>query len=180
MYIIQFETGVYSTAGDGDPARTLKLENAERFSCNIVARTKLDSILNNIKPFRKLPNAQVMWLDEISMNLTNVESSEKMKIIVFEWKGGEQDWVFAESIEDAKEFYIKHTGCENLQGCEVTIVPEKDWADNYLINASESEPDPNEEGYNEEDYFNGYKIIESFAQYAARNSITDLMATTEF
>ena len=42
------------------------------------------------------------------------------------------------------------------------------------------EPDEEDEDYNEEDYSCGLKIIESFAEYAKRNTITDMIATTEY
>jgi hypothetical protein len=66
MYIIEFEKGVYSTKGKGDPARTLKLSNAQIFSDNMQARKILADILEEIKPYRKFPNAKVRWVDEVS------------------------------------------------------------------------------------------------------------------
>jgi len=66
MYIIEFEKGVYATKGNGDPSRTLKVENAQRFSDEISAKTKLDIIIERIKPYRKFSNPQIRWVDEIS------------------------------------------------------------------------------------------------------------------
>ena len=37
-----------------------------------------------------------------------------------------------------------------------------------------------DEPYNENDYRNGYKIIESFADYAKREKSTDIICTTEY
>ena len=37
-----------------------------------------------------------------------------------------------------------------------------------------------EEDYNEDDYSCGLKIIETFAEYAERNTTTDMIATTEY
>jgi hypothetical protein len=71
MYIIEFEKGVYSTKGKGDPSRTLKLENAQRFSDNMRARKILADILEQIKPYRNFPNAKVRWVDEVSGALAN-------------------------------------------------------------------------------------------------------------
>ena len=71
MYIIEFEKGVYSTKGVGDPARTLKIENARRFSNNVYAKTILTNILQEIKLFRKFPNAKIRWIDEVTNIFTN-------------------------------------------------------------------------------------------------------------
>ena len=66
MYIIEFEKGVYSTKGKGDPARTLKVENAQCFSDNVEAKIALTDILEEIKTWRKFPNACIRWRDEVS------------------------------------------------------------------------------------------------------------------
>jgi len=66
MYIIEFEKGVYSTKGKGDPARTLKLENAQGFRDKVRAREVLADILNEIKPWRKFPNARVRRRNEVT------------------------------------------------------------------------------------------------------------------
>ena len=71
MYIIEFEKGVYYTKGKGDPSRTLKIENAQSFSDNMRARKILADILEEIKPWRKFPNARVRWRDEVSGVLAN-------------------------------------------------------------------------------------------------------------
>ncbi len=71
MYIIEFEKGVYSTKGKGDPARTLKVENAQSFSDNVQAKIVLTDILEEIKPWRKFPNACIKWRDEVSGALAN-------------------------------------------------------------------------------------------------------------
>jgi len=71
MYIIEFEKGVYSTKGKGDPARTLKVENAQSFSDNVQAKIVLTDILEEIKTWRKFPNACIRWRDEVSGALGN-------------------------------------------------------------------------------------------------------------
>ena len=70
MYIIEFEKGVYATKGSGDPARTLKVENAQRFSNKVAAKTKLGITLEKIKPYRKFSNPKVRWVDEVTGELT--------------------------------------------------------------------------------------------------------------
>jgi len=72
MYIIEFEKGVYSNKGKGDPARTLKIENAQRFSDNAQAKEALTDILEEIKAWRKFPNACIRWLNEVSGALKNI------------------------------------------------------------------------------------------------------------
>jgi hypothetical protein len=103
-----------------------------------------------------------------------------MKIYVFKWSGGQEDWVFAPTMKDAKEFYLKFTGCGDLSSCEVQIVSKKEWKTHFILDINEAEPDPEEVEYNEEDYSCGYKIEETFADYAKSNTTTDLIATTEF
>ena len=49
-----------------------------------------------------------------------------------------------------------------------------------MLDINEPEPDPDEENYDESEYDCGYKIQETFAEYAARETTTDFIATTEF
>ncbi len=103
-----------------------------------------------------------------------------MNIYIFEYFSGEKDWVFAPTMKEAKGFYLKHTDCGDLDGYTVKIVPKKEWGNHYILDINESEPDPDEIEYNEDDYSGGYKIQETFAEYAARNTQTDMICTTEF
>ena len=103
-----------------------------------------------------------------------------MKIYEFVHSEGETDWVFAPNIKEAREFYERHTGSDHID-CKVKSGKKSAWKDMYLLDTSESEPDDlDEDEYNEYDYCNGYKIIETFADYAEKNTITDMIATTEF
>ncbi len=68
MYIIEFEKGVYSTKGKGDPSRTLKAENAQVFNDNVEAKKVLADILEEIKPWRKFPNACIKWRNEVDVS----------------------------------------------------------------------------------------------------------------
>ncbi len=102
-----------------------------------------------------------------------------MRIYVFKWNP-EKDWVFAPTMKEAREFYLNFTACGNLEGCEVKVVPKKDWGNNYILDINESEPDPDEVEYDEDDYCNGYKIEQTFSEYAENNTITDMIATTEY
>lgn len=101
-----------------------------------------------------------------------------MRIYKFEHENGAIDWVFAPSIYDAKKFYLNHTGCSDLDEYKISTVFENEWADNYILDINDTEPEWVE--YNEDDYVNGYKIQETFAEYAARHTEIDIIATTEY
>lgn len=103
-----------------------------------------------------------------------------MKIYEFKWSKTSIDWVFAPNEKEAIEFYINVTSCGDVEGCEVNEVPKKDWKNMYILDVNESEPDEDEVEYNEDDYSCGYKIECSFAEYAARETQTDMIATTEY
>jgi hypothetical protein len=109
----------------------------------------------------------------------NKKQSTNMKIYEFTYSGGETDWVFAPSKKAAKKFYIAFTSCGDLTETEVKKVPKNKWSEMYLLDIENTEPDEDEE-YNEEDYSCGYKIIESFVDYAKKNSVIDMIATTDF
>jgi hypothetical protein len=86
-----------------------------------------------------------------------------MNIYEFKFSNGGKDWVFAPDLKTAKEFLSSHTGCDDLvHGCKVTCIPESKW-DSFLV----LDPDSNE-------------TIETFAQYAARETKTDIIATTAY
>ena len=100
-----------------------------------------------------------------------------MNIYEFSYSAGETDWVFAPNIKEAKGFYLSFTDCGDLTLATVKRVPKSKWNEMYLVDPNESEPD---DDYEEDDYACGYKIIETFADYARRNTITDMIATTEY
>ena len=103
-----------------------------------------------------------------------------MKIFEFAYPKGETDWIFAPDIKEAKKFYLNYTGCGDLEGVKIKDIPKSEWKNQYLIDPEDTEPDEDEEGYNEDDYWAGMKIIETFAEYAERNTVTDMIATTEY
>lgn len=90
-----------------------------------------------------------------------------MKIYEFDY-GGATDWVFAPNIKEARKFYIQFSECGDLDGCTVKSVPKSKWSEMTIINPDEF----NEEGE--------YQVIETFKEYAERNTQTDIIATTEF
>lgn len=104
-----------------------------------------------------------------------------MKIFKFYWKDVDAtDWVYAHDKEDAEDFYLGFTQCGDLEGCVIRELPEEEWSTTFITDINEAEPDPDEVDYDEDDYCCGFKIQESFAEYAKRNSTTDMIATTEF
>ena len=102
-----------------------------------------------------------------------------MNIYEFRHFGGEKYWVFAPDIKKAKDFYLRFNGCVDLSSTNVKTVPKSKWGEMYLLDPNESEPN-NEEEYNEDDYLFGLKIKETFAEYAQRNTVTAMIATTEY
>jgi len=102
-----------------------------------------------------------------------------MKIYEFVHSEGETDWIFAPNIKEAREFYQRHTGSDPIE-CNVKAVKKSAWKNMCLLDTDEPGPDFDDVNYNEEDYCNGYKIISTFADYAENNTVTDLIATTEF
>ena len=100
-----------------------------------------------------------------------------MNIYEFKWDVGSTDWVFAPTMKEAKVFYMNFTGCYDLTSTTVKRVLKSKWNEMYLLDIDESEPD---EDYNEDDYSCGLKIIETFAEYAQRNTRTDMISTTEY
>jgi hypothetical protein len=71
MYIIEFEKGVYSMKGKGDPSITLVVTNAQSFSNENEANKVLHKILDEIKTWRTFPNSKIRWRDEVSGALAN-------------------------------------------------------------------------------------------------------------
>ncbi len=61
-YIIEFEEGVYYAGWDGDPGRTLKLENAMIFETKRLAEKILERELEN-NPHRKYKNSKLITVD---------------------------------------------------------------------------------------------------------------------
>jgi|SRR5690554_5895573 len=108
-----------------------------------------------------------------------------MKIFEFQkiGKAGNSDWIFAIDKEDAIEFYLGFTGLfrSDLNDYKITEIPKDKWSENYILDISDIEPcEFGCEDYNEDDYFHGFKIIETFAEYAERNTCTDIIATTDY
>ena len=112
-----------------------------------------------------------------------------MKIFEFKYKSGEIDWVLATDKEDAIEFYMNHNEiCKGDLPEEIIDIPSVEWGNMYVIDINEPEPNKSDlvyeidypDGHNEDDYFNGYKILYTFKEYAEDNVHTSIIATTEY
>jgi len=58
-YMVELETGVYLTDGEGDPPRTLIRDNAALYGDKGTALAALDRA-RKVAPFRKFKNAQIL------------------------------------------------------------------------------------------------------------------------
>lgn len=106
-----------------------------------------------------------------------------MNIYSFTYKDGQTDWVFALNIKEAKSFYLLETGCGDLTDTTVKAVPKSEWDKSYMLDVNAPRWDEDDPDDSEEDYCGGYKIEETFAQYAERNkdnTVSDMICTTEF
>jgi len=108
-------------------------------------------------------------------------SGLNMKVFVFNFDGA-KDWVLSHDKERAEEFYKNETSNWNLDGYEVTELSEKQMKEHYILDPNETEPDPEEEEYNEDDYCNGCKVIESFYNYALdeNNHYSHIICSNEY
>lgn len=92
-----------------------------------------------------------------------------MKIFEFYWPEVEAtDWVYAYDKEYAKDFYLGFTQCGDLKGCVVREIPEEDWDKHDILDVDSLDDEGN------------YKVLKTFKEYAEENSITGMIATTEF
>lgn len=107
-----------------------------------------------------------------------------MKIYKFEHnvKGGETYWVCAPNIKKARDFYSSETGVNSFEDAIVKALTKKELESNCLLDLNESEPDWDEyDGeLTENDFCNGYLIVESFADYLKTAKHTDMVATTAY
>lgn len=102
-----------------------------------------------------------------------------MKIYEFEYDG-DKDWVYAPNKKEAIDFYKGHIGTTDLKGTNINIIPKNRWNQIFILDINETEPDPEEVEYDEDDYLNGYKIEQTFAEYAQKNRRTDIISTTVY
>jgi hypothetical protein len=63
MYIVELEKGVWLAPGQGDPARTLKIENAKQYKRKNWAKYGL-KMARNYRPFEK---AKIKLVDECAL-----------------------------------------------------------------------------------------------------------------
>ena len=101
-----------------------------------------------------------------------------MKIFKFKEIEGVTVFVFAPSELEAIEFYKHEYDLNDLSEYQITEVEQHLWPMIYIIDPDEQEP-YEQEDYNQDEYSGGYKIIESFAEYAARETQIDIICTSE-
>jgi hypothetical protein len=93
----------------------------------------------------------------------------------------DKDWVFAESEDDAIEFYCNEI---NATKDEIIIVeiPESKWSEFYFLDANEYYDDEaiEESGLDEDDFLNGYKITSTFADYVKDLVHPEIIASSEY
>jgi hypothetical protein len=108
--------------------------------------------------------------------------SIKMKIYEFRHNAGATDWVIAPNISEARDFFLRIAGCGDFEDMTVKSVAKSKWPTMYILDFHAREWDEDYPNNKEDDYCNGYKIEETFADYAARNQGPgcDMIATTEF
>ena len=102
---------------------------------------------------------------------------------IFKFEGDETDWYADTDLESAKKHYISHIGGHefDLEGVEITEVLKSEWRDNYIVDPEELKPAEGEEGfegYSEDDYCNGRKIIDTFEGIMKTLKSHDLIAST--
>ena len=95
---------------------------------------------------------------------------------VFEFKRVEDtDLVVAHNIVEALDTYKRFTN-EILDCitslCNVDEFPKSKWKDYHFLDVNEMEPD---EDHNEDDYLDGYKIIETLEEYMKRQTKTHVI-----
>jgi hypothetical protein len=100
----------------------------------------------------------------------------KMYIYKFE-EAGVIDWICAPNIKEAIGIY---EGDPN--SAVISRLKKEELKDSYIIDPNESEPDWDEyDGEDtEDDYCDGYKIIESMEEYLKTAKHTELVSSTNF
>ncbi|MDH5414470.1 MAG: hypothetical protein OEW87_10060 [Flavobacteriaceae bacterium] len=97
-----------------------------------------------------------------------------MKVFEFKWEE-DIDLVVADNMVEALFTYKKFTG-NDLEFiawfCNINEYPESKWKDYHFLDANEMEPD---EDHDEDDYLNGYKIIETLEEYMKRQTETHVI-----
>lgn len=101
-----------------------------------------------------------------------------MKIFKFDYRGTVH-YIAAPDKEKAKDVYRTNIDWD-MDGVEISEIPEDQWNDMHIINPNEF-VDPEEvEEEDEDNYFGGHPIIESFAEWMERNDEPDIIATNDY
>lgn len=107
-----------------------------------------------------------------------MSAKQEFKVFEFEFifnnKSDYNELVVAKDIEEAKQYYMQQTNSSSLDGYLVKDLCNT--LDNiYLCDENETEPDPDEEEYSEDDYCGGYKIKYTLNEYLELNQFTHII-----
>tara|TARA_R110002020_G_C15833603_1_gene734445 strand:+ start:101 stop:433 length:333 start_codon:yes stop_codon:yes gene_type:complete len=90
------------------------------------------------------------------------------------------EWVTALNEDQADEVYWNYTGESVKQNeFQMRCVPDSELGEMLMINPSETEPDPEEVEYSEDDYLNGYKITGTFTEYMGKANLPHYISSSE-
>jgi len=101
-----------------------------------------------------------------------------MKFHIYQFtESGVTEWICAPNKKKAIAFYEG-----NPKNAEIKRVTKEELKNSYITDPNESEPDWDDyEGdETEDDYCNGYKIVESLEEYLKTAKHTELVASTNF
>jgi hypothetical protein len=98
-----------------------------------------------------------------------------MNIFKITYPGGEIDWVLAENKHEARSL-LDNTFDKSCDVIEK--LSEKEEKESYLLDLSEYLDDVPEE--QEDQYFNGYKIIMNMLEFKEKNKMSQFIASSEF
>jgi len=104
-----------------------------------------------------------------------IKNKNKMKIFEFIWSDL-KEWVYASDSDVAIAFYLDLRGNVDIDKCVVCTLPEDQWTEHFTYDASTFD-----EGQidNEEDYFDGHKILGTFKDLVENETDTMLVASTQ-
>lgn len=99
---------------------------------------------------------------------------------IYKFEGDETDWICARTEERAIEVFNSHHGNagEPLGDIELTEVTDNELRTSYILDINELEPE--DEDFDEEEYFNGYKIKRTLYEEMKDAKFSHFVCTTDF
>ena len=95
-----------------------------------------------------------------------------MKIFEIEFPQGELEWVLAKDKGNA----IRHSGSDIDEDCKVSELPHSKWSTHFIFDPNDYKSDSE----NDDDRFCGYKILQTFEEYANENKSGGVIVTSEY